>query len=150
MHRDNALNDSQSISIAVLSGSQDDVELVNRTMRDAGSAAHCHWAAAPAALDDTLSDRDIELLVVNVDSYPDTIRQVVKQKDTYSPELPVVAIGQSVTEEDILEAMNEEAELAARYLGSAAVDAVAYACTSGSFIGGPGYDQAPLRWPSRI
>jgi maleate isomerase len=45
---------------------------------------------------------------------------------------------------DGLEAMNTEAEQAARYVGTAAVDAVAYACTSGSFIGGPGYDQALL------
>jgi maleate isomerase len=48
-----------------------------------------------------------------------------------------------VTHDD-LEAMNSEAEMAARYVGTAQVDAVAYACTSGSFIGGPGYDQALL------
>jgi maleate isomerase len=48
-----------------------------------------------------------------------------------------------VTDED-LEAMNSEAEQAARYVGTAAVDVIAYACTSGSFIGGPGYDQALL------
>ena len=48
-----------------------------------------------------------------------------------------------VTDED-LEAMNEEAEQAARVVGTAAVDAIAYACTSGSFLGGPGYDQALL------
>ena len=109
MHRDNALKDSQSIAIAVLSASQDDVELVNRTLRDAGSAAHCHWAATPAALDETLGSRDIELLVVNVDSYPDTVRQVVKQKDTHSPEVPVVAISKSVNEETILAAMKQGA-----------------------------------------
>ena len=45
---------------------------------------------------------------------------------------------------DGLEQMNTEAEQAARYVGTADVDAVAYACTSGSFIGGPGYDQALL------
>ena len=40
-----------------------------------------------------------------------------------------------------LETMNEDAEDAARSLGSAGVDVIAYACTSGSFLGGPGYDQ---------
>jgi maleate isomerase len=45
-----------------------------------------------------------------------------------------------VTHDD-LEAMNRDTEMAARYVGTAEVDAVAYACTSGSFIGGPGYDQ---------
>lgn len=40
-----------------------------------------------------------------------------------------------------LETMNQDAEEAARSLGTAAVDVIAYACTSGSFLGGPGYDQ---------
>lgn len=106
---DNALSDSQSIAIAVLSASQDDVELVNRTMRDAGNAAHCHWAAVPGALDDTLGSRDIELLVVNIDSYPDTIRQVVRQKHTYNPALPVIAISKTVNEDTILAAMKQGA-----------------------------------------
>ena len=48
-----------------------------------------------------------------------------------------------VTHDD-LEAMNSDAEMAARYVGTAEVDAIAYACTSGSFIGGPGYDQELL------
>lgn len=43
-----------------------------------------------------------------------------------------------------LDAMNSDAEQAARYVGTAAVDVIAYACTSGSFLGGPGYDQALL------
>ena len=43
-----------------------------------------------------------------------------------------------------LETMNEDAQAAARSLGSAGVDVIAYACTSGSFLGGPGYDQALL------
>ncbi len=40
-----------------------------------------------------------------------------------------------------LDTMNRDAELAARYVGTADVDVIAYACTSGSFLGGPGYDQ---------
>lgn len=48
-----------------------------------------------------------------------------------------------VTHDD-LEAMNSDAATAARYVGTAEVDAIAYACTSGSFIGGPRYDQGLL------
>ncbi len=39
-----------------------------------------------------------------------------------------------------LETMNQDAEEAARSLATADVDVIAYACTSGSFLGGPGYD----------
>ena len=45
---------------------------------------------------------------------------------------------------DGLEEMNRDAELAAKYVGTTEPHAIAYACTSGSFIGGPGYDQALL------
>lgn len=40
-----------------------------------------------------------------------------------------------------LESMNREAESAVRYLATADVDVIAYACTSGSFLGGPGHDE---------
>ena len=42
------LNGHQSISIAVLTDNQDDVALINITLRDAVHAAHCHWLNQPA------------------------------------------------------------------------------------------------------
>ncbi|MEX2494762.1 MAG: GGDEF domain-containing protein [Woeseia sp.] len=103
------MNDRQSISIAVLSSNQDDVDLVNRTLRDAGHAAHCHWVATPNALDGTLESRAIEMVVVNCDRYSDTIRQVIEQKDAFLPEVPVIAIGSSVDEGKIQDAMAQGA-----------------------------------------
>ncbi len=104
-----SLDDRQSISIAVLTRSQDDVELVNRTLRDAGHAAHCHWVPNPEKLDQALDDRAIELIVVNKDSYSDTLRQVVEQKDAYAPEVPVIAVSKTVDEAAILDAMKQGA-----------------------------------------
>jgi diguanylate cyclase (GGDEF)-like protein len=103
------LNDGQGISIAVLTANQDDVELVNRTLRDAGHAAHCHWVANPNTLDDTLESRMVELIIVNKDSYADTIRQVIEQKDAYMPEVPVIAVSATVDEATIQEAMKQGA-----------------------------------------
>lgn len=45
---------------------------------------------------------------------------------------------------DILQKMNEEVEQCARYLATARVDIIVYSCTSGSFFGGPEYDQKLL------
>ena len=53
----------------------------------------------------------------------------------------------SVTVEE-LDAMSDDAERAAELLGDADVDAVAYACTTGSLLHGPGFDaelEATLR-----
>jgi diguanylate cyclase (GGDEF)-like protein len=99
------LGGHDSISIAVLTDSQDDVELINGTLRDAGHAAHCLWIVTPKILTDKLSSENIELIIINCERYPDGIRQVVKQKDCFRPEIPVIAIQKTAAEEDIELAM---------------------------------------------
>lgn len=107
--RDSKLNERQGISIAVLTEDQDDVELVNRTLRDAGHAAHCHWIQKPNKFDPVLRSQTLELIILNNDNYVDSLRQVIKQKDVYLPEVPVIAIQQKVDEKLILAAMKDGA-----------------------------------------
>jgi len=103
------LNGHHSISIAILSESQDDVALINSTLRDAGHAAQCHWIKTPRDLSELLADEAVELLILNCDRYPDSIRQVIKQKDRHNPEVPVIALQEKADEQRILEAMNNGA-----------------------------------------
>jgi len=107
--RESHLNEQQGITIAVLTDSQDDVELVNGTLRDAGHAAHCHWIENPKKFDKTLLNESVELIILNSESYPDTIRQVVKQKDAYQPEVPVIVVRSTVDEAGIQQAMDDGA-----------------------------------------
>jgi len=99
------LNGRDSISIAVLTENQDDVALINGTLRDAGHAAHCHWIKHPNSLGETLAAEHVELLILNCDRYPESVRQVVKHKDRYNPELPVIALKKTADEVSIQEAM---------------------------------------------
>ena len=99
------MNGSHSISIAVLSAIQDDVELINSTLRDAGLAAHCHWVADAQTLADTLAAESVELIILNCDEFKDSIRQVGKTKDRYNPEVPVIAMQEEASEADIESAM---------------------------------------------
>ena len=99
------MNGRHSISIAVLSQDQDDVERINGALRDAGHAAHCRWAANPNSLADTLAAEPVELLIINCDRYSDSIRAVVKQKDRYNPEVPIIAMQEQASEDDIEAAM---------------------------------------------
>jgi diguanylate cyclase (GGDEF)-like protein len=98
-----------SISIAVLSEDQDDVELINSTLRDAGHAAHCHWIDRPGKLADTLSAERVELLIMNCDRFQDSIREVIKSKDLFNPELPLIALKKQADEADIQKAMRSGA-----------------------------------------
>ncbi len=103
------MTEKHTISIAVLSGNQDDVELVNSSLRDAGHASHCHWIETPGKFADTLGKDAIELIILHIDDYADSVRQVVKQKDAFIPEVPVIAVGKTVDEAAILKAMNHGA-----------------------------------------
>jgi len=103
------LTKKHSITIAVLSANQDDSQLVNSSLRDAGHAAHCHWIKNPSLFDDILGERCVELIILNVNDYPDSIRQVVKQKDVYLPEVPVIVLRDTADEHIILQAMNDGA-----------------------------------------
>ncbi len=103
------MNGRHSISIAVLTDNQDDVELINSTLRDAGHATHCQWVSSSSKLEEALEANEIELLILNCDRYNDSIRQVIKQKDCYNPEVPIVAIQKVADEASIQKAMQDGA-----------------------------------------
>lgn len=104
------MNERNGISIAVLTENQDDVELVNATLRDAGHAAHCEWIQNPARLDEALARDAVELIVLCTEHYADGIRPAVRQKDAYRPELPIIALATNVTEQAIQDALNSGAK----------------------------------------
>lgn len=103
------MNGRHSISIAVLSDDEDDVALINSTLRDAGHVAHCHWVDRPKLLNHTLDAESVELLILNCDRYSDSIRQVIKQKDHFDPEVPLIAMQENADEAAIQEAMKHGA-----------------------------------------
>ena len=103
------MNGRHSISIAVLTENQDDVALINGTLRDAGHAVHCHWIKHPNKLGDALTAERVEMLILNCDRFPDSIRQVIKQKDLYNPEIPLIALKTEADEESIEDAMKNGA-----------------------------------------
>lgn len=99
------LNGRQSIAIAVLTENQDEVEIINSTLRDAGHAARCHWISNPNQLAKIFSDENIELLVLSCEHYQDSIQQVIKEKDCFKPETPVIVVQASADEASIQNAM---------------------------------------------
>ena len=103
------MNGRHSISIAVLTENQDDVALINGALRDAGHAAHCHWVKKPKDLDSTLAAENVELLILNCDRYSESVREVVKRRERYNPEVPVIALKQTADEKSIQEAMKHGA-----------------------------------------
>ncbi|MBT8077106.1 MAG: GGDEF domain-containing protein [Gammaproteobacteria bacterium] len=103
------MTEHQGISIAVLTRNQDDVEVINGTLRDAGQAAHCQWIANPQQFADALHSGSIELILLNGGGYCDSVRQIVKQKDAFLPELPIIVYSSKVSEAAIQSVMRDGA-----------------------------------------
>jgi len=103
------LNGRHSISIAVLTENQDDVALINSTLRDAGHAVHCHWINKANDLGKTLTAENVELVILNCDAFPENVRQVIKLKERYSPEVPLIALQSEADETGIQKAMQNGA-----------------------------------------
>ena len=99
------MNGRHSISIAVLTENQDDVALINSTLRDAGHAVHCHWINKANDLGKTLNAENVELVILNCDAFPENVRQVIKLKERYCPEVPLIALQQDADETSIQKAM---------------------------------------------
>ena len=63
----------------------------------------------PDKLEAALTDDRVELLIMNCDAYGDSVRQVVKQKDCFNPEIPVIALKEKASEMAIHDAMRNGA-----------------------------------------
>ena len=99
------MNERQTLSIAILSTSSDEVAFVNSALREAGHAAHCHQIQNPDEFSRSLKDSSLELIILSRDGYPDSVREAVKQRNKSRPEIPLIALQKSVDEASIQEAI---------------------------------------------
>jgi diguanylate cyclase (GGDEF)-like protein len=93
------------VPLIVLSGREDDVELVNRSLRDGGHAVRCHWVAKVDKLLGALQEHAPELLCFFPDSLPIAIREIAKIKNHAAGGVPLVVVSKDAQEPDIAEAL---------------------------------------------
>ena len=93
------------VPLIVLSGREDDVELVNRSLRDGGHPVRCHWVAKVDKLLGALQEHEPELLCFFPDSMPIAIREIAKIKQHAAGGVPLVVVSKDAHETDIAEAL---------------------------------------------
>jgi len=93
------------VPLIVLSGREDDVELVNRSLRDGGHPVRCHWVAKVDALAGAIDSHSPELLCFFPDSLPAPIREIAKIKQQAAGAVPLVVVSKEAQEADIAEAL---------------------------------------------
>jgi diguanylate cyclase (GGDEF)-like protein len=93
------------VPLIVLSGREDDVELVNRSLRDGGHPVRCHWVAKLDALVGALESHAPELLCFFPDSLPVPIKHIAKIRQHAACTVPLVVVSKAAQEADIAEAL---------------------------------------------
>src|SRR5262249_32731765 len=94
-----------AVPLIVLTGREDDVELVNRSLRDGGHPVRCHWLASVVPLHPALDDHDPQLLCFFPDSLPAPIREIAKIRQQTARMVPLVVVSKAAEETDIAEAL---------------------------------------------
>src|SRR4030095_15187872 len=98
------LNEQAAVPMIVMTRSQDHVEAVNSTLRNAGHPAHCTWISDIRDLGDALTQINPELLLVFVDPAFE-LNSVMKIRAQFGPEVPVLFAADGIDEEMIAEAL---------------------------------------------
>ena len=93
------------VPLIVLSGREDDVELVNRTLRDGGHPVRCHWVAKVDKLLIALQEHSPQLLCFFPDSLPVAVRDIAKIKQHVAGAVPLIVVSKVAQEADIAEAL---------------------------------------------
>jgi diguanylate cyclase (GGDEF)-like protein len=96
---------AQAVPLIVLTSREDDVELVNRSLREGGHPVRCHWVTKVDALLAALDDHDPQLICFFPDSLPAPIREIAKIKQQAEHVVPLLVVSRAAEETDIADAL---------------------------------------------
>jgi multidomain signaling protein FimX len=93
----------------VLTQSQDDAEVLNRLLRNAGHAVRPKWISRLEDLDKELASEEPDLIVSYTKGAGAGLSKVIEMRDRHAPLVPVIAISDEVTEEAVAKAIQNGA-----------------------------------------
>ncbi|HUX73649.1 MAG TPA: EAL domain-containing protein [Steroidobacteraceae bacterium] len=99
------MKDLSAVPLIVMTRSQDHVEAVNSTLRNAGHPVHCTWLPDAHDLGDALTQLNPQMLLVFIDELDVDLGAVMKVKAQSAPEIPVLVVREAVDEAAIAAAM---------------------------------------------
>jgi diguanylate cyclase (GGDEF)-like protein/PAS domain S-box-containing protein len=94
-----------AVPLIVLTRSEDHVEAINSSLRNAGHPVHCTWLSDARDLGDALTQINPEMLVVFIDELDIELGSIMKVKSQNAPEMPVLVVRNEVDETAIADAM---------------------------------------------
>jgi len=104
------LSEQGAVPLIVMTRSQDHVEAINSTLRNAGHPVHCTWLPDARDLSDAITQLNPELLIAFIDELGIDVSSLAKIKQQSAPEMPVVIVREQVDEAVIADAMRSGAQ----------------------------------------
>jgi PAS domain S-box-containing protein/diguanylate cyclase (GGDEF)-like protein len=104
------LSEQGAVPLIVMTRSQDHVEAINSTLRNAGHPVHCTWLPDARDLSDAIIQINPEMLIAFIDELGIDMGSLAKIKQQSAPEMPVVIVREQVDEAIIAEAMRSGAQ----------------------------------------
>ncbi len=99
------MNEQRAVPMIVMTKSQDHVEAINSTLRNAGHPVHCTWLPDARDLGDALIQINPEMLVAFIDELGVELASIMKVKSQNAPEMPVLIVREKIDEASIADAM---------------------------------------------
>ncbi len=99
------MSEQGAVPMIVMARSQDHVEAINSTLRNAGHPVHCTWLPDARDLGDALTQINPEMLIVFIDELGIDLGSLMKVKQQSAPGMPVLIMREHVDEAAIAEAM---------------------------------------------
>ena len=99
------MSEQGAVPMIVMTRSQDHVEAINSTLRNAGHPVHCTWLPDARDLADALTQINPEMLIAFIDELGIDLSSIMKVKGQNAPEMPVLIVREQVDEAAIAEAM---------------------------------------------
>ena len=104
------MSEQGAVPLIVMTRSQDHVEAINSTLRNAGHPVHCTWLPDARDLSDAITQLNPELLIAFIDELGIDVSSLTKIKQQSAPEMPVVIVREQVDEAVIADAMRAGAQ----------------------------------------
>jgi multidomain signaling protein FimX len=98
------LAETGAIPVVVLSRQQDPVEIINSTLRNAGHPVHCTWVRDLASLGDALAQSGPQLIFL-CSSDPEETLAALEARKRFATQVPTLLVRDSLTEDDLAEAL---------------------------------------------
>ena len=98
-----------AIPIIVLTRHQDNVEVVNSTLRKGGFAVHCHWIRELNDLGETLSNAHAQMLIAFVGPDVNDVAKIMGVARQFGQDVPVLIARDQVDEDIIASALQQGA-----------------------------------------